>query len=119
MCIRDRATPFAVKRAALAAFVVAGAAGLALAAVAGWWLVGVGAACVAAAWFYTGGPRPYGYVGLGELAVFCFFGLVATVGTAYVQTGEPVSYTHLDVYKRQVISRHDVRCRDQGLYCPF
>ncbi len=82
------ATPFAVKRAALAAFVVAGAAGLALAAVAGWWLVGVGAACVAAAWFYTGGPRPYGYVGLGELAVFCFFGLVATVGTAYVQTGE-------------------------------
>ncbi len=82
------ASPAAVKRAALAAFAVAGGAGLALAAVAGWWLVAVGAACVAAAWFYTGGPRPYGYVGLGELAVFCFFGLVATVGTAYVQTGE-------------------------------
>jgi 1,4-dihydroxy-2-naphthoate octaprenyltransferase len=82
------ASPGAVKRAALAAFVVAGAAGLALAAVAGWWLVAVGLACVLAAWTYTGGPKPYGYVGLGEPAVFIFFGLVATVGTAYVQTGE-------------------------------
>jgi 1,4-dihydroxy-2-naphthoate octaprenyltransferase len=82
------ASPAAVKRAATAAFAVAGGAGLALAAVAGWWLVAVGAACVAAAWFYTGGPRPYGYAGLGEVSVFCFFGLVATVGTAYVQTGE-------------------------------
>jgi 1,4-dihydroxy-2-naphthoate octaprenyltransferase len=80
------ATPGAVKRAALLAFAVAGLAGLALAAVAGWWLVALGAACVGAAWFYTGGPRPYGYVGLGELAVFVFFGLVATTGTAYVQT---------------------------------
>jgi 1,4-dihydroxy-2-naphthoate octaprenyltransferase len=81
------ARPAAVKRAAAVAFAVAGGAGLALAAVAGWWLVAVGAACVAAAWFYTGGPRPYGYAGLGEVSVFCFFGLVATVGTAYVQTG--------------------------------
>ncbi|MGP8209412.1 MAG: 1,4-dihydroxy-2-naphthoate polyprenyltransferase [Acidimicrobiales bacterium] len=81
------ATPAAVKRAAVVAFALAGGAGLALAAAAGWWLVGVGAACVAAAWFYTGGPRPYGYAGLGEVSVFCFFGLVATVGTAYVQTG--------------------------------
>ena len=80
------ATPGAVKRAALLVFVFAGVAGLALAAVAGWWLLAVGAACVAAAWLYTGGPRPYGYVGLGEVSVFAFFGVVATVGTAYVQT---------------------------------
>ena len=82
------ATPDAVKRAALLAFSVAGAAGLSLAAVAGWWLVAVGLASVAAAWLYTGGPKPYGYTGLGELSVFVFFGLVATVGTAYVQTGK-------------------------------
>jgi len=78
-------SPRAVKVAAVVAFGVAGVAGLALAAVAGWWLVAVGAACFAAGWLYTGGPRPYGYAGLGELFVFVFFGLVATVGTAYVQ----------------------------------
>jgi 1,4-dihydroxy-2-naphthoate polyprenyltransferase len=80
------ASPAAVKRAALVAFAVAGVAGVALAAVAGWWLVAVGLACVGAAWSYTGGPRPYGYAGLGEVSVFVFFGLVATTGTAYVQT---------------------------------
>ncbi len=53
-----------------------------------WWLVAVGAACVAAAWFYTGGPRPYGYRGLGEVFVFLFFGVVAVAGTAYVQMRE-------------------------------
>ena len=74
-----------VKRAAFGAFGLAAAAGLALAAAAGWWLILVGAASVAAGWFYTGGPRPYGYAGFGELFVFVFFGLVATVGTAYVQ----------------------------------
>jgi 1,4-dihydroxy-2-naphthoate octaprenyltransferase len=79
------ASPRAVRRAALAAFAVAAVGGLSLAAAAGWWLLLVGAACIAAGWFYTGGPRPYGYAGLGELFVFVFFGLVATVGTAYVQ----------------------------------
>ena len=78
-------TPAAVKRAAFAAFAAAGVAGLLLAAFAGWWLILVGAASIAAGWFYTGGPRPYGYAGFGELFVFVFFGLVATAGTAYVQ----------------------------------
>ena len=79
------ATPESVRRAALACFGVAGAAGLALAASTTWWLVPVGAACVIAGWLYTGGPRPYGYLGLGEAFVFLFFGVVATVGSAYVQ----------------------------------
>jgi 1,4-dihydroxy-2-naphthoate octaprenyltransferase len=80
------ATPGAVKRAAFLAFGVAGIAGLALAAVTAWWLVLVGVLCVLAAWFYTGGKRPYGYAGLGEVMVFVFFGLVAVIGTVYVQT---------------------------------
>ncbi len=74
----------AVKRAAFAAFGVAGLFGLALAVAVGPELVVVGAASLAAGWFYTGGSRPYGYVGLGEVAVFVFFGVVATVGSAYV-----------------------------------
>ncbi len=78
------ATAGEVKRAAFAAFGVAGLAGLVLALVAGPELLLVGAACLAAGWFYTGGSRPYGYIGLGEVAVFVFFGLVATVGSAYV-----------------------------------
>ena len=62
--------------------------GLALVVLSGhWWLLIIGAAAIAAAWFYTGGPRPYGYAGLGEVFVFVFFGLVATVGTTYVQAG--------------------------------
>ena len=79
------AQPDAVRRAAFASFAVAAAAGLWLAALTSWWLIAVGAAALVAAWFYTGGPRPYGYHGLGEAAVFVFFGLVAVVGTAYVQ----------------------------------
>ena len=80
------AAPAAVKRAAFLAFAVAGVAGLALAAATAWWVVVVGVLCVLAAWFYTGGSRPYGYAGLGEVMVFVFFGLVAVVGTVYVQT---------------------------------
>jgi len=78
------ASPRAVKRAAFCSFGVAGLVGLALAAAVGPELIVVGAACLAAGWFYTGGSRPYGYVGLGEVAVFLFFGVVATVGSAYV-----------------------------------
>ena len=82
------AAPGAVRTAALLSFAVAGVAGLVLVALARqWWLLVLGAACVAAAWCYTGGPRPYGYAGLGELAVFVFFGLVAVLGTQYVISG--------------------------------
>ncbi|MQA85496.1 MAG: 1,4-dihydroxy-2-naphthoate polyprenyltransferase [Streptosporangiales bacterium] len=79
------AAPRTVLGAALACFGLAGAAGLALAAATTWWLLAVGTAAIAAAWFYTGGSRPYGYRALGEVSVFAFFGLVAVVGTAYVQ----------------------------------
>jgi 1,4-dihydroxy-2-naphthoate polyprenyltransferase len=78
------ASPAAVKRAAFTVFGVAAVVGLALAAATTWWLLAVGVACIAAAWGYTGGPSPYGYLGLGEVFVFVFFGLVATVGTTYV-----------------------------------
>src|SRR6266536_2874011 len=74
--------------AAFVCFGVAGVAGLVLIALTGhWWLVTVGVVSVAAAWFYTGGPKPYGYSGWGEVAVFVFFGPVAVLGTLYVQTG--------------------------------
>ena len=81
------ATPQAVKYAAFSCFFVACCLGLALAAATSWWIVAGGALCVLAAWFYTGGSRPYGYRGLGEVAVFVFFGVAAVAGTAYVQMG--------------------------------
>jgi 1,4-dihydroxy-2-naphthoate octaprenyltransferase len=77
--------PEHVKRAAIAAFGVAGMVGLVLSLMTDWRLLPIGAACILAGWLYTGGPRPYGYLGLGELFVFIFFGLVATAGTAYVE----------------------------------
>jgi 1,4-dihydroxy-2-naphthoate octaprenyltransferase len=79
--------PSKVQWAAIAAFAVAALAGLVLSLAVDWRLLIVGAACLLAGWLYTGGPRPYGYLGLGEVFVFVFFGLVATVGTFYVETG--------------------------------
>ena len=82
------ARPATVRAAAFASFAVAGVAGLVLVVLTQhWWLLAVGVACVLAAWYYTGGRRPYGYRGLGEVFVFVFFGLVAVGGTGYVQTG--------------------------------
>ncbi|MBX3314746.1 MAG: 1,4-dihydroxy-2-naphthoate polyprenyltransferase [Actinobacteria bacterium] len=82
------ASPASVKRAAMASFAVAGVVGTALAIAVGPELFVVGALAIGAGWFYTGGPRPYGYAGLGEAFVFVFFGVVATAGSTYVQTGE-------------------------------
>jgi 1,4-dihydroxy-2-naphthoate polyprenyltransferase len=79
------ATVKQVKIAALAAFGVSGVAGLVLAARVTWWFIPIGALCALAGWAYTGGSHPYGYLGLGEVLVFVFFGLVATAGSAYVQ----------------------------------
>ena len=79
------ASPKAVKRAAFAAFGIAAVVGLVLAISTAWWLVALGAVSILAAWYYTGGSKPYGYLGLGELMVFVFFGLVAVLGTTYVQ----------------------------------
>ena len=81
-----KANPRTVLLVALAFFAIAALAGLAITIrTQQWWLLAVGAACILAAWFYTGGKRPYGYYGLGELFVFVFFGLVATLGTTWVQ----------------------------------
>ena len=77
-----------VKRAAQLSFLIACIAGLVLASLSAWWVILIGIASVLAAWGYTGGHTPYGYRGFGELSVFTFFGVVATVGTYYVQTLE-------------------------------
>jgi 1,4-dihydroxy-2-naphthoate octaprenyltransferase len=79
------ASPRAVLTAALVSLLVGAGAGLALAIVSQPWLIAIGAACIAGAWLYTGGSKPYGYRGLGEVAVFVFFGLVAVLGTQYTQ----------------------------------
>ncbi|MCI2976579.1 MAG: 1,4-dihydroxy-2-naphthoate polyprenyltransferase [Ferrimicrobium sp.] len=79
------ASPKAVRLAAFAAFGVAAIAGVVICALVSWWLLLVGGASVVAAWFYTGGRHPYGYYGFGEIFVFVFFGLVATLGTFYIQ----------------------------------
>ncbi|AHC24093.1 MULTISPECIES: 1,4-dihydroxy-2-naphthoate polyprenyltransferase [Mycobacteriaceae] len=79
------ATPRAVLTAAIISLAIGALAGLALAIVSQPWLIAVGAACIAGAWLYTGGSTPYGYRGLGEVAVFVFFGLVAVLGTQYTQ----------------------------------
>ncbi|TAN24817.1 MAG: 1,4-dihydroxy-2-naphthoate polyprenyltransferase [Actinomycetota bacterium] len=80
-------SPKSVKMAAFGFFILAGILGLVLAALTSYWLIVVGAAAMLAGWLYTGGPKPYGYYGYGELFVFIFFGLVAVVGTAFVQIG--------------------------------
>lgn len=82
------ATPAKVKSAAFIAFGIAAIAGIALAAISSWWLIAIGGAAIIAAWGYTGGKNPYGYIGLGELFVFIFFGVVATTGSYYVQTNQ-------------------------------
>lgn len=81
------ATPAAVRAAALLSFAVAGVAGLVIAGARSWWVIPLGAVCMAAGWAYTGTSRPYGYRGLGEVSVFVFFGLVATAGSGYAATG--------------------------------
>lgn len=85
---QELAPPGAVKHAAFASFAVAGVLGLLLVALAhSWWLLPLGALAVLAAWRYTGGDNPYGYRGLGEVYVFVFFGLMATLGTLVTQAG--------------------------------
>jgi 1,4-dihydroxy-2-naphthoate octaprenyltransferase len=88
------ASPEVVKRAAVIAIGIAALAGVILAARSSWILIGIGALAIVAAWTYTGGPKPYGYFALGEVAVFIFFGLVATLGTYY---------THVDSLSFEVI----------------
>ena len=78
--------PSKVKFAAAISFLIAAIAGLILAVITSLWLVAIGFVAILAAWFYTGGSKPYGYSGYGEISVFIFFGLVATVGSAFAQT---------------------------------
>jgi 1,4-dihydroxy-2-naphthoate polyprenyltransferase len=86
------ATPGQVKTAAFTCFGVGAVLGIILSATSNWWLLVAGAASLLGAWFYTGGKKPYGYRALGEVSVFLFFGLVAVLGTTYVQA-ETLSWT--------------------------
>jgi 1,4-dihydroxy-2-naphthoate octaprenyltransferase len=84
------AEPATVRASAIVCLSIAGLAGLTLVSLSRqWWLIAVGGLCIAGAWFYTGGRRPYGYSGLGEVAVFVFFGPVAVLGTVITQSGTP------------------------------
>ncbi|GAA1190469.1 1,4-dihydroxy-2-naphthoate polyprenyltransferase [Pseudonocardia alaniniphila] len=84
------AEPAAVRTIAIVVLSIAGLAGLTLVSLSRqWWLIAVGALCIAGAWFYTGGKRPYGYSGLGEVAVFVFFGPIGVLGTVLTQSGPP------------------------------
>jgi 1,4-dihydroxy-2-naphthoate polyprenyltransferase len=84
------AEPAAVRTIAIVVLSIAGLAGLTLVSLSQqWWLIAVGALCIAGAWFYTGGKRPYGYSGLGEVAVFVFFGPIGVLGTVLTQSGSP------------------------------
>jgi 1,4-dihydroxy-2-naphthoate octaprenyltransferase len=88
------ATPEAVKKAAFISFGIAALAGVYISSRSSWLLLIVGALALVAAWTYTGGPKPYGYMALGEVSVFIFFGVVATVGTYFI---------HVDSVSREVI----------------
>jgi 1,4-dihydroxy-2-naphthoate octaprenyltransferase len=101
-----KAAPGDVKRAAFLSFGVAGVAGLVLAASTAWWLVAVGALAILAAWFYTGGKQPYGYLGLGEGMVFVFFGLVAVMGTTYVQVHDRLPHGNFGWFAYAPVSSH-------------
>jgi 1,4-dihydroxy-2-naphthoate octaprenyltransferase len=84
------AEPAAVRAIAIVSLSIAGLAGLTLVSLSQeWWLIAVGALCIAGAWLYTGGTRPYGYSGLGEVAVFVFFGPIGVLGTVLTQSGSP------------------------------
>jgi 1,4-dihydroxy-2-naphthoate octaprenyltransferase len=81
--------PKLVRNAAFISFALAGVVGLLITYLTNhWWFILVGLVCIVTAWFYTGGKKPYGYLGLGEVIVFIFFGLVAVIGTDYIQTNE-------------------------------
>ncbi len=93
-----RARPRAVLTAAIVFFAIAAVAGALVVWKSGqWWLLAVGVVCIAAAWFYTGGKRPYGYSALGEVAVFLFFGIVPVAGTVFVLTSSPAKVGTVNV----------------------